>query len=142
MVSCQKEEVTTTKIPDSATTTVPPTTTPVVVVVAPKDATLLLQGTFVSSGSYTTTGSVKVYEDAKKVRTLVFENFKTNNGPDLKIYMAEDNAITNFIQITDKVNINGSYSLSIPDGVDLRKQLTVVIWCKSFSRAFGSATLK
>ncbi len=140
MVSCQKEEVTATKIPDSATTTVPPSTTPVVIV-APKGQ-LLLSGTFVSSGSYTTTGNVKVYEDDKKVRTLVFENFKTNNGPDLKIYMAEDNAITNFIQITDKVNINGSYTLPIPDGVDLKKQLTVVIWCKSFSRAFGSATLK
>lgn len=134
--ACQKEVIEE-ETPTTTGGTTTPTTTP-----PSQDATLLLQGTFTSSNSYTTSGSVKVYEDKSKKRTLVFENFKTNNGPDLKIYIAEDNAITNFIQITDKVNTNGSYSLPIPDNVDLKKQKTVVIWCKAFSRAFGTATLK
>lgn len=134
LFACQKETI---EEEVSATTGSMTTTT-----IIPQDATLILQGTFTSSNSYTTSGSVKVYEDKSKKRSLVFENFKTNNGPDLKIYMAEDNVVTNFVQITDKVNTNGSYSLSIPDNVDLKKQKTVVIWCKAFSRAFGTASLK
>jgi hypothetical protein len=142
LFACQKETIeesnTTPSNGSSSTGTMPPVTT----VTLPQDATLILQGNFTSSNSYTTTGSAKVYEDKSKKRTLVFENFKTNNGPDLKIYIAEDNAVTNFVQITDKVNTNGSYSLPIPDNVDFKKQNTVVIWCKSFSRSFGSAILK
>lgn len=138
LFACQKENI-------EATSTTPTSTTgggSTTPITPPQDATLLLQGAFMSANSYTTTGNVKVYEDKNKKRTLIFENFKTNNGPDLKIYIAEDNAITNFIQITDKVNINGSYSLPIPDNVDLKKQKTIVIWCKAFSRAFGTASLK
>lgn len=134
LFACQKEnieETTSTTTPTTGSTT----TTP------PQDATLLLQGTF-TSGVHTTSGMVKVYEDKSKNRILVFENFKTDGGPDLRVYLAEDKAITNFIQITDKVNTNGSYTLSIPANVDLKKQTTVVIWCKQFSVLFGSAILK
>lgn len=132
LFACQKENIEETT---STTTTGSTTTTP------PQDATLLLQGTF-TSGVHPTSGMVKVYEDKNKNRTLVFENFKTDGGPDLRVYLAEDKAITNFIQITDKVNTNGSYSLSIPANVDLKKQTTVVIWCRQFSVLFGSASLK
>ena len=105
------------------------------------DQTLLLQGTF-TTGAHTTSGTVKVYEDKNKNRSLVFENFKTDAGPDLRLYMAEDKAITNFVQITDKVVTSGSYTIEIPASVDLKKQTTVAIWCKSFSVLFGSAALK
>ncbi len=110
-------------------------------IVVSNDQTLLLSGTF-TTGAHVTSGTVKVYEDKDKNRTLVFENFKTDPGPDLRLYMAEDKAVTNFIQITDKVTTSGNYSLMIPATVDLKKQTTVAIWCKSFSVLFGSATLK
>jgi hypothetical protein len=102
---------------------------------------LILQGTFVS-GVHTTSGTVKVYEDKNLNRSLIFENFKTDSGPDLRIYMAEDKVLTNFIQITDKANTSGNYMLPIPANVDLKKQTTVIIWCRSFSVLFGSASLK
>jgi hypothetical protein len=132
MTACQKEAVTPNTDANSTknVTTIPLT-----------DQTLLLTGTF-TSGAHTTTGTVKVYEDKDKNRSLVFENFKTDAGPDLRLYMAEDKAITNFIQITDKVTTSGNYTIAIPANVDLKKQTTVAIWCKSFSVLFGSATLK
>jgi hypothetical protein len=137
MMACQKETVSPTQDTNATTNTSTSTmpTTPT------SEQTLLLTGTF-STGAHTTTGTVKVYEDKNKNRSLVFENFKTDAGPDLRIYMAEDKAITNFIQITDKVTTSGNYTLSIPANVDLKKQTTVAIWCKSFSVLFGSATLK
>ena len=106
-----------------------------------QNQTIILQGTF-TSGVHTTSGKVFIYEDKNKNYSLVFENFKTDAGPDLRIYLAEDKVLTNFTQITDKVNTNGSYILPIPATVDLKKQTTVVIWCKAFSVLFGSASLK
>lgn len=106
-----------------------------------KNLTITLQGTF-TSGVHSTSGKVFIYEDKNKNYSLVFENFKTDAGPDLRIYLAEDKVLTNFTQITDKVNTNGSYILPIPATVDLKKQTTVVIWCKAFSVLFGSASLK
>lgn len=134
MMACQKEEVST------KNDTMNNTTTPVSTITL-TDQTLLLTGTF-TSGAHATTGTVKVYEDKSKNRSLVFENFKTDAGPDLRLYMAEDKVITNFIEITDKVTTSGNYSIAIPANVDLKKQTTVAIWCKSFAVLFGSATLK
>ena len=138
MMACQKETVEDMVV---ASKPIPPTVISQPPIVVSIDQTLLLSGTF-TTGAHVTSGTVKVYEDKDKVRTLVFENFKTDNGPDLRLYMAEDKVITNFIQITDKVTTSGNYSIMIPATVDLKKQTTVAIWCKSFSVLFGSATLK
>jgi Electron transfer DM13 len=138
MFSCQKETVEDMVV---TPTPIPPTVISPTPIVVSNDQTLLLSGTF-TTGAHVTSGTVKVYEDKDKNRTLVFENFKTDAGPDLRLYMAEDKAITNFVQITDKVTTSGNYSLMIPATVDLKKQTTVAIWCKSFSVLFGSATLK
>ena len=47
----------------------------------PAQATLLSQGSF-SSNAHTTSGSLKLYTQ-NGAKTLVFENFKTDGGPDL-----------------------------------------------------------
>ena len=101
---------------------------------------LLLQGNF-ENAVHSTSGIVKVYEDKNKKRTLVLENFKTDAGPDLRIYLAEDKSVTNFIQITDKVQ-NGNISLEIPSDADLNKQNHVLIWCRKYSVLFGLAKVK
>ena len=139
LYACQKATIEAS--PPTTTNTGNTSSANMTTITPPKDAILILEGSF-TSGAHITTGTVKVYEDKNKNRTLVFENFKTDAGPDLRLYMAEDKAITNFIQITDKVTTSGSYSISIPENVDLKKQTTVAIWCKSFSVLFGSATLK
>jgi hypothetical protein len=102
--------------------------------------TLLLEGKF-ENGAHPTSGNVKIYEDKDKKRSLVFENFKTDAGPDLRIYLAEDKAVTGFVEITDMVK-NGNLILSLPNNVDLKKQTHVLIWCKKFAVLFGSAQLK
>lgn len=106
----------------------------------PEGQKILFQGTF-ESAVHATSGSVKIYENTDKKRTLVIENFKTDAGPDLRIYLAEDRSVTNFLQLTDKVQ-NGHISLDVPYSADLQKQNYVLIWCKKFSVLFGFANLK
>ncbi|MBA4849263.1 DM13 domain-containing protein [Emticicia sp. BO119] len=130
-LACQKENITTST--DNESLLPNPITQ--------KPENLIAKGTF-QSAVHTTSGEVKVYRDINLKKVLLFENFKTDSGPDLRIYMAEDKVLTNFIEITDKVNINGTYSLAIPDEADPLKQKYVLIWCKRFAVLFGSAELK
>lgn len=101
---------------------------------------LLLEGKFVN-GAHPTSGTAKIYEAKDGKRTLVFESLKSDAGPDLRIYIANDKAVTNFVELSNKVE-NGNKMYDIPAKVDLSKQKFVLIWCKQFSVLFGHAELK
>lgn len=100
---------------------------------------LVAQGDFMSN-VHTTSGNVKVYEKEGK-RTLVFENFKTDGGPDLRIYLSEDKAASKAVEISNKVNL-GNYFVELPTVADHTTQKFVLIWCKQYSVLFGNAELK
>lgn len=101
---------------------------------------IILEGKF-ENGAHPTSGNAKIYEAKDGKRTLVFENLKSDAGPDLRIYIANDKAVTNFIELSNKVE-NGNKMYDIPAKVDLSKQKFVLIWCKQFSVLFGHAELK
>lgn len=109
------------------------------VVFDPTTQTLVSEGTF-KSGDHPTSGVAKLYKK-RTTFTLVFENFKTDEGPDLRIYLAEDTKSKNFIELTELKN-TGNFYLTLPDNAVSDKRLFVLIWCKRFSVHFGSAELK
>ena len=100
---------------------------------------LVSQGDFMSN-VHPTSGMVKVYEKEGK-RTLVFENFKSDTGPDLRIYLSEDKTNTNFTEIA-KLTKTGNFFLELPTDLNANKQRFVLIWCKQFTVLFGNAELK
>lgn len=100
---------------------------------------LLSQGAFMSN-VHPTSGTVKLYEKAGK-RTLVFTDFKTDGGPDLRIYLAETTGLRNFTELT-KLDASGNFSIALPAETDPTQQRYVLIWCKAFSVLFGNAELK
>lgn len=103
--------------------------------------TLLLSGDFQGSSAHpSTTGKARIFQDANNNRTLILEDLKVDNGPDLRIYLAEDAAVTNFVEISNSVK-NGTTSYSIPASVNLEKQYVVSVWCKAFSVSFGTSSL-
>lgn len=102
---------------------------------------IISEGSFTGASGHTTTGKVQVVKMDDGSRSIVFTDFKTDNGPDLKIYIAEDKNAKNFFQFEAEV-ANGSKTLVLPSSVDLEKQKFVLIWCKAFSVSFGYAELK
>jgi hypothetical protein len=123
---------------DQALTPVTQTTPANIDPVKPAEAT----GTF-SAGAHPTSGTVKVVVDKTDAtkKYLSFENFKTDAGPDLYIYLAEDKNATGAVSVT-KLDKTGTFTLDIPATANLTKQKYVLVWCKSFTVLFGSAKLE
>lgn len=106
----------------------------------PTDLTVISQGSF-TPGVHSVSGVVKLSKDAANKKYLVFEDFKTESGPDLRIWLAEDNATKNYVEITKTVN-NGTYKLELASDIDISKKTYVLVWCKQYTVLFGSAILK
>ncbi len=124
---------TTPVVSTTATTTTPGSTTAM-------SMSKGLQGMFMSN-VHATSGTVSVAETNGK-RTLVFTNFRTDGGPDLRIYLAENTSLRNFIEVSQLASTNGNFSVDLPTAADPARQRYVIIWCKAFSVLFGNAELK
>lgn len=78
-------------------------------------------------------------EDGKNI--LRFEDFHSTNGPDLYVYLATDNTASDFVNLGRLKANNGNQNYEIPEGTDISKYDTALIWCKQFSVLFGHAEL-
>jgi len=104
-------------------------------------------GSFVDR-SHPAAGVAQVLGDGTGQRFLRFEEFETDNGPDLNVYLstAAPDAPAgefddDFVDLGDLKGNIGPQNYEIPTGVDLSHYQTVVIWCVRFGVAFGAAEL-
>ncbi len=104
-------------------------------------------GSFIDR-SHPTEGSAQVLGDGSGQRFLRFEDFRTDNGPDLNVYLstAPPDASAgqfddDFIDLGDLKGNVGSQNYEIPIDVDLDHYSTVAIWCVRFGVVFGVADL-
>ena len=105
------------------------------------------EGSFVSR-SHPTDGSVRVLGDGSGQRFLRLEDFRTDNGPDLNVYLSTASADApagqfddDFVDLGDLKGNVGAQNYEIPPGVDLDHYSTVAIWCVRFGVVFGAADL-
>lgn len=116
---------------------------------AEPEIVVLYQGPFIDR-SHPTEGIAEVLNDGTAERFLRFEDFATDNGPDLNVYLttAPPDAAADqfdedgqFVDLGDLKGNIGPQNYEIPTNVDLDQFSTVVIWCVRFSVAFGAAEL-
>jgi hypothetical protein len=105
------------------------------------------RGMFVDR-SHPASGVATVITDGSK-SFLRFEDFETDNGPDLFVYLSAGVTATSPAGALDDDFVNlgklkgniGAQNYELPAGTDLAKYKTVVIWCKRFTTAFGTSDL-
>ena len=102
--------------------------------------TLLSMGNF-SSNAHTTSGKASVFTKTG-TKTLVFEGFKTDSGPDLRVYLAKELNNKTFTEIGKLKATSGSFSYDFSDAINTSEYKYVLIWCEDFSVLFGSAILQ
>jgi hypothetical protein len=103
----------------------------------------VLTGNFVgvNDGIHNAEGMAKVIPIDGGSEILRLEDFESTNGPDLYVYLATDEKATDFVSLGRlKANI-GNQNYEIPQGTDLSKYDTALVWCKQFSVLFGHANL-
>ncbi|MDX2381755.1 MAG: DM13 domain-containing protein [Acidimicrobiia bacterium] len=130
----------TTVAPTTVTpTTIPPTTEPQIVAVA--------AGAF-GPRTHPGSGVASVLTDGSAQRFLRFEEFSTDNGPDLNVYLTvadadapEGDFDDDFVDLGNLKGNIGDQNYEIPPDVDLERYDTVVVWCVRFSVAFTTADL-
>jgi hypothetical protein len=111
-------------------------------------ATRLVSRTaFVSRGHHTS-GTALLYALPDGSHVLRLENLETSNGPDLRVYLSPSAPQAPNDQLNDSaLNLahlkgnRGDQNYEIAAGVDVSPYKSVVIWCKRFSYAFGTASL-
>ena len=124
------------------------TEAPVTTVAPEPQIVTLAEGSFIPRGRYSGEGQAIVLNDGSEQRFLRFENFSTDNGPDLRVYLSASDANGDSGAFDDdfvdlgvlKGNI-GDQNYEIPVGVDLSVYDTVVVWCVRFSTPFTAADL-
>lgn len=107
----------------------------------------VVEGSFVPR-SHPAEGTASVLNDGTEQRFLRFEDFATDNGPDLNVYLSTapsdapaEEFDDDFVDLGDLKGNIGPQNYEIPGDVDLERYSTVVIWCVRFGVAFGAADL-
>lgn len=103
-------------------------------------ATLVSQSNF-SSNAHTTSGCVRVYSKNGS-KNLVFEGFKTDSGPDLRVYVSKTTGNSDFVDIGTLKSTSGNFYYSFDSSINTADYKYVLIWCEDFSVLFGNALLQ
>ncbi len=72
---------------------------------------------------------------------LRFENLKTINGPDLRIYLGAGLNADDVIDLGPIRATEGNVNYLIPAGTDINKYKNAMIWCRAFGVLFSYAQL-
>jgi hypothetical protein len=75
-------------------------------------------------------------------QTVRFENFNTDNGPQLHIYLSADLGSDDFVDLGPIKATKGNVNYDVPKGTDTNKYKNVLVWCKPFGVLFSYAELK
>ena len=104
--------------------------------------TVFATGNFVGR-DHPTSGAVAGLGADDGSRFLRFEQFETDNGPDLKVYLVNSSTgdVSDYVNLGDLKGNIGDQNYEVPADVDLAVHDTVLIWCKRFSAPFGEAPL-
>jgi len=102
------------------------------------------QGRFVS-GEHDTTGVASVVQSRDGTRYLTLTGFDTSPGPDLRVRIvpgeSDDGGESGNVDLGALTGNRGDQQYEIPAGAGVAGA-TVVVWCRAFSAAFGSARLR
>ena len=125
--------------PQPAPKTVSVTTEPMV----------LASGTFVD-GEHSTSGTASVLQLPDGSRFIRLEGFSTSDGPDVHVWVTDQQAGGDdwgkyddgrYIPLGSLKGTDGNQNYAIPADADLSGLSSVVIWCDGFNVAFGSAAV-
>jgi hypothetical protein len=95
------------------------------------------------SAAHGTSGKATLIRLAEGGRVLTLTDFETDPGPDLRVYLVTGDVddLGDVVDLGALKGNRGDQQYEVERSVDAERYRTVVIWCRAFSVAFGSAGL-
>ena len=103
-------------------------------------AVVNVKGKFMGIGGETVSGSAKIITNDGK-HSLVLDDFKTNNGPDLHVYLSKESTPKDFIDLGLLKSVSGTQVYPITGMPDFTKYKYALIHCQQYNHLFGAALL-
>ncbi|MEP6846923.1 MAG: DM13 domain-containing protein [Panacibacter sp.] len=102
---------------------------------------LSFTGSFMNGPYGAVTGIVNIYTDSDN-DVLALKDFETSNGPDLHVYLSQEEQPIHFIDLGKLKSTNGNQVYNIPPGTDFEKYKYALIHCQQYNHLFGSTILE
>ena len=103
--------------------------------------TSIVSGDFSGAEGQNVSGQAKIFKVNNGFQ-LKLENFRTDNGPDLKVYLSKSGRPDGFISLGDIKSTNGNQVYDIPGNPDFKVHRFVLIHCERFNHLFGRDEMK
>lgn len=101
---------------------------------------MVLASAELMSAVHPTSGSARILKEGDKWY-LALENFSTDAGPDLKVYLSSNLSAAQFINLGSLKSTRGNQVYEITGMPSLIEYPYVLIWCQQFAVLFGSGKL-
>ncbi len=103
-------------------------------------STLIKQGSL-NSNAHSVSGTIKLYKTGG-LKTLSFENFSSESGPDLKVYLSTSTG-NNDVKELGALKANaGNFYYQFDSSIKTTTYNYVLVWCKQYSVLFGNTKLQ
>jgi hypothetical protein len=103
-------------------------------------AVVNVKGSFTGIGGESVSGTARIVTADNKY-SLVLDQFSTNNGPDLHVYLSKLTTPKDFIDLGSLKSTRGTQVYEINGKPDLAEYRYALIHCQQFNHLFGSALL-
>ena len=110
---------------------------------------VLAAGTFVD-GEHSTSGTARILQLPDGSRFVRLEGFSTSDGPDVHVWLSDQQAggddwgkydDSRYVPLGSLKGTDGNQNYAVPSDAELSGLSSVVIWCDRFNVAFGSAAV-
>ena len=108
----------------------------------PAGPVLVGRGAF-RSGEHETTGTAALLRRPDRTAVVTLTALDTSPGPDLRVYLVpgSGDTVRGALDLGALRGNRGTQQYDVPARTNLARYGSVVIWCRAFSVAFGTATL-
>ncbi|MBI3334448.1 DM13 domain-containing protein [Candidatus Pacearchaeota archaeon] len=105
-----------------------------------ESSNIIASGDFMRKVHAVSGRAVLIEDSGDKI--LRFEDFETDNGPNLHIYLASDLSADDFIDLGEIKATKGNVNYPLPQNIDTEKYNKVLVWCQPFKVLFSYAELE
>lgn len=99
-------------------------------------------GDFMNGPYGRVSGKVQLFKNTDGSYDIKLEDFSSDNGPDLYVYLSAEIQPVNFLELGKLRSVAGNQVYRVPGNPDLSRFRYVCIHCKQYNHLFGYALLK